>query len=276
MCSRLSILMANYNNAAYIEQAVDSVLSQDSANWHLHIRDDASTDNSWNVLQKYLNHPQITITQNSHNLGYIDTLRNLVEDAKNELIAILDSDDFLFPHAVSKVLVAFQNPKQPAFVYTRFTRVNSLGELIGEGFSKAVPPSLSNLQCHSISHWKCFTRKLYHNVGGYDQTMHFAEDYDLICRMEEQCSPFFVDAPCYAYRVLPDTQSRAPRKMALGLLNRSRSQVKAYRRRKATANPCNISLSKLSLNICKTFAFGIRHSQWRGCYTLLCDVIFKS
>ena len=50
-----SVLIANFNNGHYIDEAIDSVISQSYANWEIIIVDDASTDDSKNVLNKYKN-----------------------------------------------------------------------------------------------------------------------------------------------------------------------------------------------------------------------------
>ena len=54
-----SILMANFNNANYIETAVDSVLKQTYTNWELIIVDDCSGDESIKVIKPYLRDKRI-------------------------------------------------------------------------------------------------------------------------------------------------------------------------------------------------------------------------
>ncbi|VEI48624.1 Putative lipooligosaccharide biosynthesis protein [Actinobacillus equuli] len=54
MMPLISIIMPVYNAEEYIEEAIKSVLNQTYSNWELILVDDCSTDNSCNVIQKYL------------------------------------------------------------------------------------------------------------------------------------------------------------------------------------------------------------------------------
>ena len=67
MSPAISILMANFNKGEFIQQAIESVLGQTYKNWELVIVDDASTDNSVEVIKKFLSYSRITFYQNKYN-----------------------------------------------------------------------------------------------------------------------------------------------------------------------------------------------------------------
>ena len=56
-----SLLMTNYNNEKYIEEAINSVISQTYSNWELIIVDDCSTDNSIQIITPYLRNKKIKL-----------------------------------------------------------------------------------------------------------------------------------------------------------------------------------------------------------------------
>ena len=56
-----SILMANYNNSRFIEEAIESVLTQSYQYWELIIVDDYSTDNSIEIINKFLDDKRIKL-----------------------------------------------------------------------------------------------------------------------------------------------------------------------------------------------------------------------
>ena len=61
----VSVLIANYNNGAYIENAIMSIVNQTYVNWEVIIVDDASTDNSWEIITKFAEtYPNIRCYQN--------------------------------------------------------------------------------------------------------------------------------------------------------------------------------------------------------------------
>ena len=51
----VDIILPNYNKSKFIEDAINSVISQTYKNWHLYIIDDSSTDNSHEVINKFSN-----------------------------------------------------------------------------------------------------------------------------------------------------------------------------------------------------------------------------
>jgi glycosyltransferase involved in cell wall biosynthesis len=90
MAVSVSVIIPNFNNANYIAECIDSVLSQTYKDFELIVVDDGSTDNSIEVLESY--ESRIRILRQS-NAG-VATARNLgVLDSRGSIIAFLDSDD---------------------------------------------------------------------------------------------------------------------------------------------------------------------------------------
>ena len=66
-----SILIANYNNGRYLQEAIDSVLAQTYTNWEVVIVDDKSTDNSFEIYEKYKDDPRFHVCFNDVNRGCV-------------------------------------------------------------------------------------------------------------------------------------------------------------------------------------------------------------
>src|SRR6476660_3851268 len=94
---RFTLLMANYNKGAYIDEAIRSVLNQTFTAWELIIIDDASTDDSLERIEKYLGDPRISLYSSTRNKGYTRTLIYGLTKVRSAIIGILDSDDALAP-----------------------------------------------------------------------------------------------------------------------------------------------------------------------------------
>src|SRR5262245_5201770 len=99
----ISVVMANYNNGRYIDEAIRSVQNQTFQNWELIIVDDASTDDSLKRITSYLRDPRIRLFMNNQNEGYTRSLLRGFEQTASPVIGILDSDDALMPEALSRV-----------------------------------------------------------------------------------------------------------------------------------------------------------------------------
>lgn len=98
-----SICIPNFNYAGYIGQTIESVLQQDFADFEIIISDNASTDNSWEVIQQYVaKDSRITAFQNTFNVGFAGNLQKSSSKARGRYIIMLSSDDLMNDGALSK------------------------------------------------------------------------------------------------------------------------------------------------------------------------------
>jgi len=91
----VSVIVANYNHAQYIEQAVKSILGQTLENWEMIIIDDASTDGSQDMISELekLDKQRIRAIYQKENKGKWSVLNAAIAEAKSPLITLQDADD---------------------------------------------------------------------------------------------------------------------------------------------------------------------------------------
>ena len=93
---KVSIIIPTYNRAHYLEQAIKSVLMQDYSNLEVIVSDNASTDNTQDVIRRFLYDKRLTYIRNPKNLGSILNWRNALYDySSGEWVLILSDDDYL-------------------------------------------------------------------------------------------------------------------------------------------------------------------------------------
>jgi glycosyltransferase involved in cell wall biosynthesis len=98
--------MPVYNGAAYIKEAVDSVIRQTMTNWELIILDDCSTDNTLQVLAS-INDPRIRIVESPQNRGQAHQMNTGISLATGPFIAIAHADDINEPQRFEHQLQLF-------------------------------------------------------------------------------------------------------------------------------------------------------------------------
>ena len=103
---KISIVMASYNYAPIIGEAIESIINQTYKDWELIIVDDGSTDNSVEVIKKYLSDNRIKLYINEKNLGLAKTVRKGIQYSTSDWIAFLESDDKFFPNALEEKVKA--------------------------------------------------------------------------------------------------------------------------------------------------------------------------
>lgn len=99
----VSILINNYNYAAFVARAIESALAQDHPDCEVIVVDDGSTDDSWRVIQSYA--PRVRAVRQP-NGGQGAAYNTLFELAQGEFVLFLDADDQLDPDAISTCLRA--------------------------------------------------------------------------------------------------------------------------------------------------------------------------
>ena len=105
---RVLVLMATYNGEKYLEEQIDSILSQEGVDVSLWISDDCSTDSTYEICQKYASmNPRIRVRQNSSNKRVARNFMDMVYEAEAsrfDYFAFSDQDDVWLPQKLSRAI----------------------------------------------------------------------------------------------------------------------------------------------------------------------------
>jgi len=99
----VSIIVPNYNHGVYLPRAIQSILSQEYRHFELLLIEDASTDQSREIIQEYSQQDsRIRIVQHEVNRGVFYSMNEGLEVARGKYIQFLGADDFYLPGFLSK------------------------------------------------------------------------------------------------------------------------------------------------------------------------------
>ena len=115
--------MPSYNTGKYIEETINSIVSQSYTNWELIIVDDCSTDNTDDVVVRFLSDERIRYLKNEKNSGAAVSRNRALREAKGKWIAFLDSDDLWKPDKLKKQITFMENNKYH-FSYTNYIEID--------------------------------------------------------------------------------------------------------------------------------------------------------
>lgn len=101
--AKVSVSIASYNNAAYIDRCIDSVLNQTYQNLEILIVDDGSRDNTLDIISKYQKDNRVVIIA-KENGGLSSVRQKALDEATGDYICFIDADDYLDPHYVECML----------------------------------------------------------------------------------------------------------------------------------------------------------------------------
>lgn len=198
-----SVLIANYNNGKYLQEAIDSILAQTYSNWEIVLVDDKSTDNSFEIYDKYKSDNRFHIYYNEENKGCGYTKRRCVEMAHGELCGFLDPDDILTNDALEVMVNEHGCFDDVALVYSKYYLSDVNLNIQGESNHQCeLPEGKSFLEYGrgAVSQFATFKKSFYDLTEGIGTCYKRAVDHDLYYLLEEVGKLHFVDKPLYYYR----------------------------------------------------------------------------
>ena len=136
----VDIILPNYNKAEFLEEAINSVITQTYKNWHLYIIDDHSNDNSAKVIDKFFNLENVTVIKLYKNKGPSFCRNYAMRISESKYISFIDSDDSWLSDKLEKQ-IAFMEKHNLSFTYTDYTpflKVLVKKKLQKEHFSKII------------------------------------------------------------------------------------------------------------------------------------------
>jgi glycosyltransferase involved in cell wall biosynthesis len=214
---KVSVVIPSYNHAAYITDAVASVLSQSERDLELIVVDDGSSDDTLAILQRVSDERFRVIPQ--ANQGAHAAINRGLREATAEYLAILDSDDAYHPNRLEKALAIMENDADTGLVGSHIEIVDSQNRRLGikHGYRDCPPWVLQSPQRSfragqdlraallTENYWSTtsnfvFRRTTYMQVGEF-RPLRYAHDWDFALRMARLTRLALVPEPLVRYRV---------------------------------------------------------------------------
>lgn len=200
-----SILIANFNNGNYFKDCWASVLAQTYTHWEVVIVDDASTDNSLEIIRQLVeNDSRVKIFVNESNRGCGFTKRKCAELATGELCGFVDPDDTLEPNAIELMVKTYEENPIYGLIFSRFNIVDENLKFLSER-SKVDEEDFNSVNFFNfggvISHFAVFKREVYLQTEGIDAYMLRAVDQDLYLKLCEKTKVKHISNILYNYRI---------------------------------------------------------------------------
>lgn len=184
----VSVCMVTYNRVDFLPLAIESVLRQEFSDWEMIIVDDASTDNTKEVVQRYVSKDaRIRYYRNDTHKKISDSRNYSLKQSYGEYVAILDSDDVWHdPQKLKKQVTFFQKHPDYVLIGTGVIVIDAYGIEKRRYKNLLLDKDIrANIYaCNPFAHSSVmYRRKDVLGIGGYDTTLETAEDYDLFLRL---------------------------------------------------------------------------------------------
>ncbi len=194
---KVSIVTPSFNQAAYLEAAICSVLEQDYPNIEYIVVDGGSADHSAEIIQRYAG--QLDWWTSEKDKGHADALNKGFAHATGEILAWLNSDDVYHPGAVAEAVAFLCAHPQAGMVYGDANFIDETGAMIGRFASRQTSyQRMLQGSVHIPQATTFFRADLWRQLGPLDLSLFFAFDYDLWVKLSK------VSEICYLPRLWAD------------------------------------------------------------------------
>ncbi|MBW7996407.1 MAG: glycosyltransferase [Candidatus Glassbacteria bacterium] len=184
----VTVLMSVYNGQRFLAESIESILGQSFGGFEFLVVDDGSTDSSNAIIQEFARADQrIRILRNETNLGLTRSLNRGIAEARGRYLARQDADDVSLPERLECQTDFLESNPEVGVLGSGCLLIDEAGEVVGE---RTPVPDSRRLRTelivknHALVHTSVMVRtNLLRNAGGYDETIRYAQDYDLWWRL---------------------------------------------------------------------------------------------
>jgi glycosyltransferase involved in cell wall biosynthesis len=196
----ISVYMPTFNRVNMAIRAIESVLAQDYANFELLVVDDASTDDTWQVLtNKYINDERIRLFRQSTGQGACAARNRAIEEARGEFVTGIDDDDEFLPQRLSSLFNAYDD-KYSCVCSGYIWDYGTLQKQLYTSRRVVALPELLDL--HTLSNQVLVRRERMLQLGGFDVSLAAFQDYDMWVRVVHAFGPALrIAKPSYKVNV---------------------------------------------------------------------------
>jgi glycosyltransferase involved in cell wall biosynthesis len=227
---RVSIVIPNYNYARYLPERFQSVCKQTFADWELIFLDDASSDNSVELVREQfsqvIQHTEINQINSGNPFKQWNRGARL---ARGEFLWIAEADDYCSPVFLERMVATLDAHPKAGLAYCLTTPIDESGAILDQDFHHSYLAELCPSRWHAdfsaagqeeVRHYFCrkntitnvsgvlFRRQAYLDAGLAPETMRMCGDWLTYCRILEQHDLAFVVEGMNFHRQHPSRHTR--------------------------------------------------------------------
>lgn len=199
---KVSVVIPAYNSSAMVKEAIASVLAQTYDDFEIIVVDDGSTDDTESVVRSFGDR---VLYLKQENQGAGAARNSGIHASGGEYVAFLDSDDLWSPEKLSEQIPVLERDSELGLVYSDWAVVSQDGP-VEDSYLRKLPAASGYVfdqlvQCGFIlTSGVLLRRACLNDVGGFDNSLSIAQDYDLWLRICYRWKVALVNRPLVTKR----------------------------------------------------------------------------
>lgn len=202
---KASIIVTSYNYGSYVERCLRSCLSQNfpANEYEVVLVDDASTDDTRALLEKFKDQPNLRVILNDTNVGVAEASNIGVRASRGQFFVRVDADDYINRDLVS-FLTRYLTENHDAFcVSCDYFLVDDFGNKLERKYAETSPISCGIM----------YRTDLISRLGLYNSEFRHREEEELRARLAEQYAIHHLRIPLYRYRMHANNKTKNKEEM---------------------------------------------------------------
>src|SRR5918995_1847634 len=266
---KVSVVIPCYNQAQFLGEAIQSVLSQSYQAFEVIVVDDGSTDDTKEVASAYAVEDSKVRLVRQQNTGLAGARNRGLAEASGEYVVFLDSDDRLLGEALEVGVRELESHPECAFVSGHYRAIAADGSLLWKPYEPPIERDgyLVLLQySFGMPAVVMYRRWVFEEVGGFDGTVDAAADWDLYLRVARRFPIYHHGRVVAGYRQHGTSMNQNPAlmlKSTVAVLRSQRRHLGDDRRRKAAYE---IGLRSMQADYGVSLAENIRDAIRQGAW----------
>jgi glycosyltransferase involved in cell wall biosynthesis len=202
----VSIVTPSLNQGRFLEQTINSVLSQGYDRLEYIVMDGGSTDGSADIIRRYADRLAYWVSEPDR--GQVDAINRGIQRSTGDIVAYLNADDYYLPGGFAAAVDAFAAQPSAGFVYGSGLVVDESGREIGN-----VPARDFDLDAlvfgamYMIQDAVFMSRRALVEVGPFSSDMEYVFDWDMFIRIAKRFPGVSLPASVAAIRDYPTTKT---------------------------------------------------------------------
>ena len=191
---KIAICIPTFNQAKFLRLAIESALAQNGVTPEVWVSDDASTDDTSDVMEEFSEDSRVRYHRNELNQGIAANAGWVMQQPDTEYLVRLDSDDLLKPDYCQTLVALLQQHSNAAVAHCAIEEIDEIGErrrnriLSRKAGFEENDVALQNTRLgYKVAANICmFRQKAIQDSFIYREGMNFAEDWDLFARLADR------------------------------------------------------------------------------------------
>ena len=225
----VSVIIPCYNQAHFLDEAIESVLAQAYAHFEIVVVDDGSTDNTSQVAARY---PGVRCIRQS-NQGLAAARNTGLRESNGRYLVFLDADDRLLPNALEIGVKELNSHPESALAFGRFHLIDAAGKSLTKQLPRYVGKDHYRELLLNNFIWTTavviYRRSVFQFVRGFDPIADGSEDYHLYLRVAQKFPIHYHDQTVSEYRQHGANMNTDSARMLISSLMALRSQWRSIK-----------------------------------------------